>query len=79
MRGAVDLSSLVNPRPAAPQQQPGAGSGSTVVLSADDASFTQVLELSNTVPVIVEFYGQGLQPALGAVVESYGGRIVLAI
>lgn len=78
MRGAVDLSSLVNPRPAAPQAAPGASAGSTVVLSADDASFTQVLELSNTVPVIVEFYGQGLQPALGATVESYGGRIVLA-
>lgn len=77
MRGAVDLSSLVNPRPAAPKAAPGAG-GSTVVLSADDASFTQVLELSNTVPVIVEFHGQGLEPALGPVVESYGGRIVLA-
>jgi putative thioredoxin len=78
MRGAVDLSSLVNPRPAPPKPAPGAGGASTVVLSADDASFTQVLELSNTVPVIVEFYGQGLEPALGAAVESYGGRIVLA-
>jgi putative thioredoxin len=78
MRGAVDLSSLVNPRPAPPKPAPGTGAASTVVLSADDASFTQVLELSNTVPVIVEFYGQGLEPALGAAVESYGGRIVLA-
>ena len=81
LRGAVDLSSLVNPRPATPPPAaPGAGApgGSTVVLSADDASFTQVLELSSTVPVVVEFYGQGVQPTLAPIVESYGGRIVLA-
>jgi putative thioredoxin len=80
MRGAVDLSSLVNPRPAPTAAAPAAtgGNASTVVLSADDASFTSVLELSNTVPVVVEFFGQGVEPKLGAVVESYGGRIVLA-
>lgn len=80
LRGAVDLSSLVNPRPAqtVPAAAPGAGPASTVVLAATDASFTQVLELSNTVPVVVEFYGQGVEPALGPIVESYGGRIVLA-
>jgi putative thioredoxin len=49
-----------------------------VVLSADDASFTQVLELSNTVPVIVEFFGQGVEAALGPIIESYNGRVVLA-
>jgi putative thioredoxin len=81
MRGAVDLSSLVNPRPAptpaaAPVQA--GGNASTVVLAADDASFTQVLELSNTVPVVVEFYGQGVASQLGPIVKSYGGRIVLA-
>jgi putative thioredoxin len=80
MRGAVDLSSLVNPRPApTPAAAPPAGgSASTVVLAADDASFTQVLELSNTVPVVVEFFGQGVAAKLGPIVESYGGRIVLA-
>ena len=80
MRGAVDLSSLVNPRPApaAAAPAPVGGSASTVVLAADDASFTQVLELSNTVPVVVEFYGQGVAAQLGPIVESYGGRIVLA-
>lgn len=90
LRGAVDLSSLVNPRPA-----PGAGgssaspagapampdtptpTGSAVILEATDASFTKVLELSNTVPVVVEFYGQGVAAVLGSVVEQYGGRIVL--
>ena len=76
LRGAVDLSSLVNPRP---QRTPPAGSPtSTVVLAATDATFTQVLELSNTVPVIVEFYGQGVEPALGALVEQYAGKLVLA-
>jgi putative thioredoxin len=78
MRGAVDLSSLVNPRPAPTPAPSAAAGGSTVVLAADDASFTQVLELSNTVPVVVEFYGQGVEPALGPIVEQYGGRIVLA-
>ncbi|PRY69969.1 putative thioredoxin [Glaciihabitans tibetensis] len=79
MRGAVDLSSLVNPRPApTPVAAPEGGTSSTVVLAADDASFTQVLELSNTVPVVVEFYGQGVAAQLGPIVESYGGRIVLA-
>jgi putative thioredoxin len=77
MRGAVDLSSLVNPRPAPTPAAAPAGA-STVVLAADDASFTQVLELSNTVPVVVEFYGQGVEPALGPIVEQYGGRLVLA-
>ncbi|WP_213814950.1 co-chaperone YbbN [Glaciihabitans sp. dw_435] len=75
LRGAVDLSSLVNPRPA--PVAPPAGS-STVVLSATDATFTQVLELSNTVPVVVEFYGQGVESTLGPLIEQYGGRLVLA-
>jgi putative thioredoxin len=76
LRGAVDLSSLVNPRPA---KTPDASRpSSTVVLAATDASFTQVLELSNTVPVVVEFYGSGVASALAPLVESYAGKIVLA-
>jgi putative thioredoxin len=76
LRGAVDLSSLVNPRP---QRTPTTGSQtSTIVLSATDATFTQVLDLSNTVPVVVEFYGQGIEPTLGALVEQYAGKLVLA-
>jgi putative thioredoxin len=72
LRGAVDLSSLVRP-PAGSETAP-AG----VVFEATDASFTAVLDLSARVPVIVEFYGQGIQPALGPVIESYGGRFALA-
>lgn len=76
LRGAVDLSSLVNPRPA--RAQGAAPSSSALVVSATDATFTQILELSNTVPVIVEFYGQGIEPSLAALVEEYAGRLVLA-
>lgn len=75
LRGAVDLSSLVN-RPQSDAAVP-AGAGA-VVAQYNDSDFTQVLDLSNTVPVIVEFFGQGMQPALAGVVSSYGGRIALA-
>lgn len=73
LRGAVDLSSLVNPRPATPAPK----SNSPLILSATDATFTDVLDLSNTVPVIVEFYGQGIQAVLGPLIEQYGGKLVL--
>jgi len=75
LRGAVDLSSLVRP-PAPPAGTPAPAGG--VVRQATDASFTEVLDLSSTVPVIVEFYGQGIQPTLGAFIAGYGGRIALA-
>jgi putative thioredoxin len=75
LRGAVDLSSLVNPAPpvAAPT-----GKASSLVVEATDATFSSILELSNSVPVLVEFYGQGLAPSLGALVAEFGGRMVLA-
>ena len=76
LRGAVDLSSLVNPTPARPAAP--AGGASSLVTEATDATFTSILELSNSVPVLVEFYGQGLEPALGSLVAEFGGRIVLA-
>lgn len=75
LRGAVDLSSLV--RPPAPAGSPAAGAGG-VVREATDATFTQVLDLSSTVPVVVEFYGQGIEASLGALITQYGGRIALA-
>jgi putative thioredoxin len=73
LRGAVDLSGLVNPRPARPAS-PGAGG-----MTATDATFTEALELSNTVPVIVEFYGQGIEPVLGPLVAQYAGRLALVV
>lgn len=81
LRGAVDLSSLVaranSPR-SAPGSSPAGPSGGRLVVDVDDVSFQQVLELSSRVPVVVEFYAAGLEPSLGAIVESYGGRLVLA-
>ncbi|HXR44933.1 MAG TPA: thioredoxin domain-containing protein, partial [Pseudolysinimonas sp.] len=81
LRGAVDLSALVRranaPAPSPESAAPGAGPEG-LVFPADDASFTRVLELSNTVPVVVEFFAPGLEPALPAIIRSYGGRLVLA-
>ena len=71
LRGAVDLSSLVNPRPA----RPAGGAPGVPVQTATDATFTQVLDLSNTVPVIVEFFGQGVEPILGSLIATYAGRL----
>ena len=80
LRGAVDLSGLVrraNTPPPAPGSAP-APSGSGLVVEVSEATFPQIVELSARVPVIVELYAPGLAPALGAIVESYGGRLVLA-
>ncbi|HWM34696.1 MAG TPA: tetratricopeptide repeat protein [Pseudolysinimonas sp.] len=82
LRGAVDLSGLVR-RANAPEPPPGEQPGGQpeaggLVFPATDATFESVLQLSSRVPVVIEFYAPGLQPSLGAVVESYGGRLVLA-
>jgi putative thioredoxin len=76
LRGAVDLSSLVNP-PKAPAA-PAGGAASSVVVAATDATFSAILDLSSSVPVVVEFHGAGLEPQLAPLITSYGGRIVLA-
>lgn len=73
LRGAVDLSGLVNPRPArAPGAAGGAGAGGGRTVT--DATFSEV-DLSKTVPVVVEFFGQGIEPVLGPLVASYAGKI----
>ena len=102
LRGAVDLSSLVNrpPAPAAPSGEPaeaptaggagGAGAPASgqvavpgLVLDATDATFTQVLEISNTVPVIVDLWAEWcgpckqLSPVLDKLVAEYAGRLLL--
>lgn len=81
MRGAVDLSSLVQ-RQQAPVPAAGAAAATaavpSLVVTATDATFSAILDLSNTVPVIVEFYAAGIEPALGGLVEQFGGRLVLA-
>ncbi len=83
LRGAVDLSGLVR---AAQQPAPSPAGGSAagaaaaggVVREVDEKSFPAVLELSRTVPVIVEFYADGIAPALGPLVAEYAGRLLLA-
>ncbi len=90
LRGAVDLSSLVraaqSPSAGAPASARSAaaapgGAGALpagVVHEVDDASFGSIVELSRTVPVIVEFYAAGIEPVLGPIIASYGGRLALA-
>lgn len=76
LRGAVDLSSLV--RPAVPPPGGAPEASGALVRDVNDTSFTSVLDLSASVPVIVEFYGQGIQSSLGGLIAQYGGRLVLA-
>ncbi|WP_120340042.1 tetratricopeptide repeat protein [Cryobacterium soli] len=94
LRGAVDLSSLVN-RPPAPAAgaagAPGAPAGPagpvpvpSLVLEGTDTNFAELLELSKFVPVIVDLWAQWSEPAtqLTPVIENlireYNGRFVLA-
>ncbi|WP_066042688.1 tetratricopeptide repeat protein [Herbiconiux solani] len=108
LRGAVDLSSLVNRArsgsaggPGAPSApgaptiagsaagQPSATGGSvagvvpSLVLEGNDANFTEIIELSNTVPVIVDLKAdwaeasKELTAVLTKVVREYAGRFVL--
>jgi putative thioredoxin len=80
IRGAVDLSSLVRSAQAPVGAAPSAPVGSvpSLVVAATDSTFSAILELSSSVPVIVEFYAPGLEPQLGSLIESFGGRLVLA-
>ncbi|QJU52881.1 tetratricopeptide repeat protein [Herbiconiux sp. SALV-R1] len=91
LRGAVDLSSLVN-RANTPAPAPGAGGGAggpaaggvpSLVIEGSDANFTQIIELSNSVPVIVDLKADWaeasveLTAVLTKLVTEYRGRLVL--
>lgn len=76
LSGGYDLSGLVER--AARKNQPAPSSSSAFVRDITEADMGAIVELSNTVPVILEIYGQGVEPQLGQVVESYQGRLVLA-
>ncbi|MEO6309058.1 MAG: tetratricopeptide repeat protein [Leifsonia sp.] len=94
LRGAVDLSSLVN-RPAPTAGAPAsAGAGGvpagtvipveSLVLEGTDANFGELLELSKIVPVIVDLWAEWcepcktLTPVLEKLITEFGGRLVLA-
>lgn len=90
LRGAVDLSSLVQRgAPTAPSTEgdapsPAAGLPSSLVIEATDTDFQRVLELSRTVPVIVDLWADWCQPCkqltpiLEKLVAEHAGRLVLA-
>lgn len=92
LRGAVDLSSLRNrPQPPAPGTAAGgagggaatASGGGGLVREATDETFGEILELSRTVPVVIDLWAEWcgpckqLSPILESVITELGGRLVL--
>ncbi|MET0590843.1 MAG: tetratricopeptide repeat protein [Naasia sp.] len=99
LRGGIDLSPLVqrsaqtspsapgSAAPAAPT--PGRASAGdaipvpSLVLEGTDANFSQVLELSRSVPIVVDLWAEWcepckeLSPALERIVAEYAGRLLL--
>ncbi len=91
LRGAVDLSALRNRpapgQPVAPGEEAPPASAAVVpslVLDVTDETFPQVLELSRTVPIVIDLWAEWcgpckqLSPVLERVVTELGGRLVLA-
>ncbi len=75
LRGAVDLSGLV--RRANAPETPADPTG--IVFAADDLSFGRVVEISQTVPVIIEFVDDRTpETGVEAAVRAREGRLLLA-
>jgi putative thioredoxin len=88
LRGAVDLSSLRNRPAATPAGDADApapnGIVPSLVMDVTDESFPEVLELSRTVPIVIDLWAEWcgpckqLTPVLESVVTELAGRLVLA-
>lgn len=85
MRGAVDLAAVAaqaKRRQQAPAEA--APGGPSVVVDVDEAGFQSVVELSMSVPVVVDLWAEWcapckqLSPVLERLAVEYGGRFVLA-
>lgn len=74
LHGAVDLSGLVR-KNQAPPATPTSAEG--VVREVDDTTIGGLIELSKTIPVVLEIYGGQLAPQLGSLIETYQGAFVL--
>ena len=74
LAGAVDLSGLVNQ--SRTKAEPSTTSGD-LVRDVDDRGVVELVELSKTVPVILEFYGGKVEPVLAPVILSFDGKFVL--
>ncbi|GAB3035946.1 tetratricopeptide repeat protein [Parafrigoribacterium mesophilum] len=77
LRGAVDLSSLVHRTASDAGSESAAVSVPSLVVEGTDTNFTNILELSNTVPVIVQFHAGTPSPGLTNLVRGYAGRFLL--
>lgn len=83
LRGAVDLSALVQRQQAQPSDGAPA-SGDRIVFATDDAAFGTTLELSRTVPVVVALWASWSEQStelvgtLERLVRARDGRLVLA-
>jgi putative thioredoxin len=78
LRGAIDLSPLLRPQQGAPAEAGAAISVPALVIEGSDANFGSILELSKSVPVVVELHAGTPSAVLERVVKGFAGRFLLA-